>query len=269
MVGTKNKCGFTLLEIVVSITIMALMALMISYVFSASNRAVDQGKDQSMLDETARLLLDYIEQDISQALIRTNVAFRVETDGSNNALYFVSTGVRRQLERIRRDTAPMRLQATPVSDWNLQLSIDSPDSGASAATIDDLVRHSDYYYTPSSPAAADFQPVHLQQEEMDHAPVDYTKELQNSISDHAMLTSLTIVVNGNPDWGTGNTDGPPNPADMPRFVDIAIGLTPSAMIKRATSLANDQRALELVAKGERVYTRRIFMRNTGTGALNF
>jgi prepilin-type N-terminal cleavage/methylation domain-containing protein len=89
-----HKAGFTLLEIIVSISILALMALMISRIFNDSTRAVEQGKGQSLIDGTARLLLDYIEQDVSQALIRTNVAFRVQrsTETTRSILFLRRSG---------------------------------------------------------------------------------------------------------------------------------------------------------------------------------
>lgn len=270
----KNNTGFTLLEIVVSIAILGMMAVMVTYVFTASNRAVEQGKDQVLLDETARLLLDYIEQDISQALIRTNVAFRVsETDGMNNhALYFISTGMRRQLEGILRDTAPMRMQTESAGPWNRWFTIDSPDQGTDADHLDDVVRYSDYYYNTTNQTAGDFTTIVNEGEEIPHYAVAYTRGLQTGHSDHAMPTSLRIVVNGDPAWGIGNVGLPPDPAAMPRFVDVSIGLVPAAAVEQAVRLeaagSSDRSRIHL-EQNEQIYTRRIFMRNTGTTTLEF
>lgn len=270
----KDNLGFTLLEIVVSIAILGMMAVMAAYVFTASNRAVDQGKDQALIDETARLVLDYIEQDISQALIRTNVAFRVGETGTvnNNTLYFVSTGMRRQLEGILRDTAPMRVQVGSTGLWNLWLTIESPSKGTRPRHIDDIARYSDYYYTSTNQVVGDFMAVANDGEEITVKGVEYTHEPQSGLSDHAVLSSLRIVVNGDPNWGMGNEGLPPDAADMPRFVDVSIGLLPVAAVEHADRLSDAGSIMladEHLVKNEQIFSRRIFMRNTGTTTLDF
>lgn len=258
-----SRAGFTLLEIVVSITLLMLMALLLARVFSESDRAVRQGKDQASLDETARLLLDLIEQDVSQALVRTNVAFRVgTTTDPNDTLYFVSTGMRRQQETIRRDTAPMRIQAVTGPDgWSRILEIQSPDN----ASIDaNLAAHSDYYFNPTHLKADDFKPVHAPSQMMaTHAP-QYTQPLDTALQDHAVLTFLEFTVNGDQNWPS-KPDEPPDPANMPRFVDVAIGLVSATEMNTAMLKNNEQHYRDQ----EVVFTRRIFLRNTGIGPLAF
>lgn len=250
---SKGKCtGFTLLEIVVSITILALIALMISKIFSESTRAVERGRDDAELDETARMLLDIMEDDISQALIRTNVAFHV--DNSGTSLYFISTGVRRRLEGIRRDTAPMRIELISDNPWDNVLRITSPDQGSAPETADSIQRFSAYYTgTPQ----AEFQGM-LQ----DMGETDYTDVFSNGTARHAALTQLAFRVNGNADWTGGNPIGT---GDIPRFVDVTVGLVPSDDAVMAARKNNTQ----LIRNAERIYTRRIFLRNTGTDGLSF
>lgn len=257
-----SRAGFTLLEIVVSITLLALMALLLARVFSESDRAVRQGKDQASLDETARLLLDLIEQDVSQALVRTNVAFRVgTTTDPNDTLYFISTGMRRQHERIPRDTAPMRIYAkNGGTGWSRSLAVQSPGnaSGGSLATLKNLAQYSDYYFKNMDEALPDFGGATGMVEG------EYTEQLGSTLEDHAVLTLLEFTVNGDPSWPS-NPTGPPDPANMPRFVDVAIGLVSSAEMNTAIRKNAPQHYLDR----EQVFTRRIFMRNTGTGPLAF
>lgn len=266
----KSRGGFTLFELVVSIAILALMAVMISRIFSESTRAIQQGNDQAMLDETARLLLDYLEQDISQSLIRTNVAFRVHPMNGNDALYFISTGMRRQLETIRRDTAPMRIQVMEGlehPDWIKYLAIQSPYGAAE--DFEELAGHSDYYF-PSNLPVADFMSTHdpLQQMQLHGSPPEYTQPLGQGLGNHAVLTFLDIKVNGTDNSNyvaaEDGTSPPPEIADMPRFVDVAIGLVAANELETAMRLNDPSH----IANREQIYTRRIFMRNRGVVDLN-
>jgi prepilin-type N-terminal cleavage/methylation domain-containing protein len=267
-----TKRGFTLLETMVSITILALMVLIISRIFSESTRAVERGKSQSLLDDTARLLLNLIEQDIHQALIRTNVAFRVHTVEGSDALYFISTAVRRQLTNIPRDTAPMRLQSARMTDGNRLISIQTPNDPTEHTTfaLRGLIKQSDYYYTYSSQTAGDFESIHGARE-MDTIRADYTRPL--SAGDrHAALTFMDISINADPEWNYANPDGPLELDNMPRFVDVAVGLVGSLDLEQAMRLGlaeGTPRSQAHIDTHERIYTRRIFMRNTGTDQLTF
>ncbi|VGO23039.1 PulJ/GspJ family protein [Pontiella sulfatireligans] len=301
MKSAKTKSGFTLLEIVVSISILAVMALMISRIFSESTRAVERGQDQTLLDETARLLLDVIEQDVSQALIRTNVAFRVHPLDGNDALYFISTGMRRQLSTIPRDTAPMRLQAelSPSQpsdlhkDWNRYIRIQTPAGSAVGAPggnwIQRLIAHSDYYCEAGEPSA-DFAAIcagtemPATSEERFH----YTQALRRERVDsnityknagemsHASLSFMDITVNGRIASNYVEAEdgaGPlPDATDRPHFVDVAIGLISSTDLEQAMRLRSggeQARGQEHIQNNERIYTRRIFMRNQGAEQLSF
>ncbi|VGO12073.1 hypothetical protein PDESU_00623 [Pontiella desulfatans] len=278
MANANNRSGFTLMELVVSISILALMALMLAHIFSASDRAVNQGKDQAMLDDAARRLLDYVEQDIGQALIRSNVAFRVHQDDAAlelDSLYFVSTGARRQLEGILRDTAPMRWKADAAGTWHHWLTIEAPYEGVDANTIDNVVRMSDYYHSAPGQKSIDFRAAHAmggENGEITSTSIDYTQPLLGNIADHAVLTTFQIAVNGDDAWTGGSPDGLPDPDDLPRFVDVTIGLVPSTTMEKAMQLFNAAtplRGRDLVAENERVYSRRIFMPNRGVERLSY
>jgi prepilin-type N-terminal cleavage/methylation domain-containing protein len=272
----KVKSGFTLLETIVSIVILAMIALMMTRIFSESTRAVGTARNDAVLDDAARRLLDALEQDISQTLIRTNVAFCVHTIAGNDALYFVSAGMRRQLESIPRDTAPMRWQMKTTSsdpDELRSISIVSPyGSGSDTPTgIRKLMAHSDYYLT-DAPAKNDFTPVHLAGN-MSTTEKEYTQTREDSgLTGHAVATFMDITVNG--DCNSNRSDSgyglPPEPTDMPRFVDVAIGLISSADMDHALILlgaGEKMRCDAFIDSRERIYTRRIFLRNQGTGLI--
>jgi prepilin-type N-terminal cleavage/methylation domain-containing protein len=270
MARVKNNLGFTLLEIMVSITILTLIVLMISRIFSSSTQAVERGKNQTLLDETARMLLDVIEQDISQALIRTNVAFRVQSINDNDALYFISTGVRRQSPTLQRDTAPMRLQAehgtrVDAPNWNWSVMMRSPDNSAGNTSrgIRNLIQQSDYYYSIDMQSAPDFIPIHTPAAEMPTAERKYTHPIETGMNTHAVLTFMELTVNADPDWNGNAPDGSPDLANMPRFIDVTIGLIASKDMQLA--ILRDSPAQ--VENNERIYARRIFMRNTGIDQL--
>ncbi len=272
----SSKSGFTLLEIMLSITLLALMAVMILQVFSAGSRAVRLGKNQTLLDEAARNLLDVLERDITQALIRTNVPFRVETIESDpfNSLYWVTAGVRRNLQTIPRDFAPMRIQVSKTAEWNQSLVLDRPNwsAGSGASHRSRLSAQSDYYFSPTNTAAADFTGVE-RGNSMYTTTRTYTDALDAFSTQYAMLTTFRIIVNGEPAWdGNAGAAGTPDPDNMPAFADLRIGLTPSTIVRRARRLAEagqTETGRDLIIQNEQLYTRRVFMPNTGTTGLDF
>lgn len=261
-----SRSGFTLLELVVSVTLLALMAMLLARVFSESTQAVGQGSEQALLDETARMLLDNIEQDVGQALVRTNVAFRVNTVSVGDALYCISTAIRRRQETNPRDTAPIRIRSSQKTstanglepDLNHYVKFEYASGATGVNGITNLIRQSDYYR-----AAA----VSLGGE------ADYTEPLASTDGavDHASLTFMDFLINGD---SASNRSGNqlPGLADMPRFVDVALGLVSAKEMQQAMRLHAAQgssAADEFIQTRERVYTRRIFLRNTSTDQLVF
>jgi predicted pyridoxine 5'-phosphate oxidase superfamily flavin-nucleotide-binding protein len=102
---------------------------------------------------------------------------------------------------------------------------------------------------------------------------EYTQPLSGTsgTESHAALTFLDITINGDRNSNSG-INGQPNPADMPRFVDVAIGLIASTDLEQAMRLrnaGNQDRGETHIHNNERIYTRRIFMRNQGADQLTF
>ena len=254
-----NQQGFTLLELIVSITILAMMALLISRIFTESTRAVNQGRGQSLLDETARLMLDSMETDISQALIRTNIPFRVSTVSVGYALYCISPAVRRGNETNPRDTAPVRFRsirtAKLVQSLNRRAAFQF-SSGATDPTNEgrrDLIKQSNMYRV---------QEMYL------GGKREYTERLTETdgISSHTALTFMNFHINSDSNSNRTPPIALPSPTDMPRFVDVIIGLITADEMRQAMRIHSAQGANaadDFLERRERIYTRRIFMPNTG------
>ena len=283
MMSAKNrKNGFTLLELIVAVTLLLMMVLMLSYLSTLVTNTITRGRTQARQDETARMLLDVIEQDLSQALIRTHVAFRIHQVAGNEALYFISTAVRRKRENLPRDMGPMRLRTAQslttdqglIPGFNRRIIIESaigsgnPDS----SELDDLLRLSDIYHSTNKPTANDF--IALQQaRRMGKGIFDYTSPLSDmsGTQHHVMPTFLTLTINGNRDSNL-NSNRPADPEDLPRYVDVTIGLVSAMDMAQAMRLYSAQGPMagkDYLNQQERIYSRRIFMRNRGTELIRF
>lgn len=262
----KRREGFTLLEIVVSITLLALIALMLSRVFNESSKTIGRGRGGALLDESARMLFEYMEQDISQALIRTNVAFRIHPETRNGSLSFVSPAARKLHAEIGRDTAPMRIesmaaQTNNLAQFNRSFSEEAPDSSSvdTPATIRNLMAHSDYYFSEDRSSIPDFTPS------ADTYSATYIQSLSDHLEDHAVLTFIEFRINAESDSAAGTPESPPNMNNMPRFIDISIGLI-SARDLQTAQRKNDPGHVE---KHERLYARRIMLVNRAPEMISF
>jgi prepilin-type N-terminal cleavage/methylation domain-containing protein len=268
----RKPSGFTLIELIVAVFILTVMALMLTRIFFDSSRAVEQGKDQALMDETARLILDVLENDISQALVRPDVPFRIHAVDGQDALYFISTAARRQLEGIPRDTAPIRWQATQESDWNHYLQMVSPDSssGHNANTRENLIHHSDQYFTEPDQTADDFFGVNTEDEGYTNER-EYSQYLESGIGAYAVLSFIQFDPQGAQGPVAETDNGQPDENNLPRYVDITLGLIPSMELERALSfkaVGDTVRAEEYINNRERVYTRRVHLPNRGISELD-
>lgn len=258
----RRQKGFTLLEVVVSIAILALMVLMISLVFNTGSRAVRRGSVDALLDDTARFVFDNLQTDISQALVRTNIPLRVESISSMDTLYFISTAVRRQQETNLRDTAPVQVRGMKrmkmVSQLNQRVVFEYPTGttqNSDNARVK-MIEQSDFYRSGK---------INLGGE------MEYTEPMLNSerLTAQAVLTFMEFRINGD---SSSNISGLPQVDDLPRFVDVVIGLTAANDMLQAMRLYDrdgQSSAEDYLGKNEQVYTRRIFFLNTGITGLTF
>ena len=147
--------------------------------------------------------------------------------------------------------------------WNgsaraAQPGVEAAAQGLSEKEIEDLIKQSDVYQAVA---------VELNGE------AEYTEWLASTDSavDHASLTFLDFLINGDSS-SNRSKDQLPATNDMPRFVDVALGLVSAKEMQQAMRLYATQgssAADEFIQTRERVYTRRIFLRNTGTATLTF
>jgi type II secretory pathway pseudopilin PulG len=282
MSAKKDKTGFTLLELIVTITLLIVMVLMLSNLFSLLTDTINRGRTQARKDETARMLLDVIEQDISQAVIRTNMAFRIHQVAGNEALYFISTAVRRKRENLPRDTGPMRLRTARtlstgqglVPEFNQRIIIESaigsgnPDS----SELNSLLRLSDIYHSSNNPTANDFISIHHSLR-MGKGVFDYTTPLSDlSGTQHSIMpTFLSLTINHDLD-SNFNSNRPADPMDLPRTIDVTLGLISAKDMAQAMRLYNAQGPTagnDHLNRKEQIYTRRVFMRNRGPHLIHF
>ncbi|MDZ8117873.1 PulJ/GspJ family protein [Pontiella agarivorans] len=250
----SSRRGFTLLELMVSLVILSLVVLMISRIFTTSTSAVTRGGDDALLDEAARFVLDNLQTDISQALVRTNAPFRVDSVSVGDALYFVSTATRRQILGTPRDLAPVQIRSKQSLDLVSALNrcvvfeyIANVQTGTQTARKN-LIRQSGYY----NGTKPDFR-----------SDREYTEELKDAdgLTAQAVLTFMNFRINGNE-----------SNAPQPRFVDVIIGLSSARDMRQAMRIyatrGNDETE-HFLATHEQVYTRRIYLPNLGTSLLEF
>lgn len=254
-----RKTGFTLMELLVSMTILLLLALMISRIFNTGSFAIRTGSNDALLDETARFVLDNLEADISQSLIRTNIPFRVEQVSVGDALYFISTAIRRTVQENPRDTAPIQLRTMATQNINSTLNRRiTVEYKSGTGNVTNLVEQSDYYRSQKIAIQSSGRRM-------------YTEPLTDidGFTQQAVLTFMDIHING--DSASNRNIGLPSTTDLPRFVDIKIGLTAANEMRHAMRLHqnNPASADAHLSENERVYTRRIFLPNIGTTQLSF
>jgi hypothetical protein len=119
--------------------------------------------------------------------------------------------------------------------------------------------HSDYYFSGAS------LPLEFSTENSGVYTATYVRSADELLEEHAVLTFLDITVNGDSNWNYRNTSAPPDPGNMPRFVDISVGLISSTDITTA-QLKNDE---QYVRDHEQVYFRRIHLHNKAPETFSF
>ena len=102
---------------------------------------------------------------------------------------------------------------------------------------------------------------------------DYTSPLSDmsGTQHHVMPTFLILTINGNRDSNL-NSNRPADPEDLPRYVDVTIGLVSAMDMAQAMRLYSAQGPMagkDYLNQQERIYSRRIFMRNRGTELIRF
>lgn len=118
----KRNRGFTLVELLVAMAILAIIILLMAQLFTGSTKAWDLGMNHAEQNMTGRSLMDFMVREISQAVADDKIRFRHEDNigmrvyGSEpDDLYFVSmnnnaqsgANARRELSEVYYYVEPM------------------------------------------------------------------------------------------------------------------------------------------------------------------
>ncbi len=88
--GTKDDTAFTILELLVAATILAIIAGLLLSMFSQSSDAWLASQENVERQRSARVALELISRDLSQALISTSSP-AIDFFGRSNDIYFITT----------------------------------------------------------------------------------------------------------------------------------------------------------------------------------
>jgi len=98
---SQRALGFTIIELLVSVAILALLATLTLEILSQTTRATQKSTAQLETSSDARVVLDRINQDISAAIVGPSASILYGSSGSNSTLGFLS----QTRARLTTDTA--------------------------------------------------------------------------------------------------------------------------------------------------------------------
>lgn len=87
----KQELGFTLLEIIVSLSLFSVIIILIGSMFSLSQRSYTKGSDESELAQNSRVSVDRISREIRQSIYIVSNLPATSTDPNNppaNEIFF-------------------------------------------------------------------------------------------------------------------------------------------------------------------------------------
>lgn len=87
----KNQTGFTLLEIIVSITLFVIVIILVSDLYLMSQRAYNKNADTAELTQNARVSLDRLSRELRQSATIVTTLPPTDTDPANppaNQIFF-------------------------------------------------------------------------------------------------------------------------------------------------------------------------------------
>ena len=79
----KCRCGFTLVEMLVSMAILVMIVLLMGRMFSDGSSAFKKGIKQSDQNLNGRVVLDYVALELRQAIIDENLVLKVQPGGDD------------------------------------------------------------------------------------------------------------------------------------------------------------------------------------------
>ncbi len=79
-IALKQRCGFTLVELMVSMGILVVIMLMMARVFTDASAAWRAGTRRAYEAQSGRVIMDFIKQELSQAIADDLVSFRIHSE---------------------------------------------------------------------------------------------------------------------------------------------------------------------------------------------
>ncbi len=141
------KRGFTLVEILVAMSILGVLVLIMAQVFMASNRAWTGGLRQVEMSMEGRAALNLIATELAQAMADDLLAFSIDDNAPRFYTAEDPSTDRRAIKRVRysRDGAVLRRQVWPVGPW----AGDYPVHGAGSGPAELVGNVAQFEVTPS------------------------------------------------------------------------------------------------------------------------
>lgn len=86
----NRKC-FTLIEVLLSLFITAILITILSVIFNMGLRSYRQGRDLMEITRKAQMFLGQITRELSGAMVQDNrISFEITDSGQNDSIYFMS-----------------------------------------------------------------------------------------------------------------------------------------------------------------------------------
>ncbi len=85
---TQRRCGFTVLELLVAMTVLVLVAGLTSNIVSGVRTATVSGHGSIEKDEAARVVLNRLQDDVARMLVRPDVLYRFNKQVGNDEIGF-------------------------------------------------------------------------------------------------------------------------------------------------------------------------------------
>jgi type II secretory pathway pseudopilin PulG len=246
----KKRAGFTLVELLVSMALLILISLAVSTVFSNATRAMSQGSSSSEINLVARTALDLVASEISGAFLNTNCLFTVEPDdtGDFSKVSFFST-----------------------SSLISKQSLDSDEYSRAIYPMQYLVDTNEIVRAYISPVADDDEDgvANVTAYFGDDWSLEDLRDNTGGREDIVLenITEFTVLVNGTNSFTTfvPTTFADTNllasfdvTSDIPRYVDVTIGVLNDAAAKKATYLSGEQ-LIEFTEKNELLFSTRVHL----------
>jgi len=126
------KAAFTLLEMLVSMSVLALLLVLVTQLVNSASMVTTQSTKRLDADNQARMLFDRMGTDFARIIQRTDIDTLVDTQNGNDRIFFFSEAVAYYNSNINRtDKSSVALIGYRVTDQN-----GDPDNFAPACSLE-------------------------------------------------------------------------------------------------------------------------------------